>query len=130
MRPSSLASALTAIIAVALSATLAGILDTGAQESAYARAMLASLAVVLGILAVPVCLTASLPARFLLAGTAGFTALGALLHLTVGLPGATAADPSACGLVLLGGGAAIPVLLVLDTSWSRRDPGRPRIYAR
>ena len=130
MRTSSRASALTALIAVALSATLAGILDTGAEESAYAWAMLASLAVALVILAVPVCLTGSLPSRFLLAGTAGATALGALLHLTVGLPGSSAADPSAGGLVLLVGGAAIPVLLVLDTSWSRRDPGRPRTYAR
>ncbi len=130
MRPRSLAALLTAVIAVALSATLAGILDTGAEETAYARAMLASLAVALGILAVPVCVTGSLPARFLLAGTAGVIAVGALLHLTVGLPGSPAADPSACGLVLLGGGAAIPVLLVLDTSWSRRDPGLPRTYAR
>ncbi|HET9422572.1 MAG TPA: hypothetical protein VFO49_15635 [Nocardioides sp.] len=122
-RPSPTAS-VAAFAAAGLGVVLGVALSTGGPERRDARLLVLALAVALLVAAARAATAATPLSRLTCAALSVAAVLGALLTLTVGVPGSppTATGPASWAVIVLG--AAVPLLLVLDVARSR-EPEHP-----
>jgi hypothetical protein len=119
MQRRSPAGLVAAFAAAGLAVVLGVALSTGGPERRDARLLVLALAVALLLTAARIATAATPLSRLSCAALSTAAVLGALLSITVGLPGSqpVEAGPASWAVIVLG--SAVPLLLLLDVARGR-----------